>query len=307
MISAMIRTKESDSSFRLCELLIHQSHYSRRFGMFKKFLALLAVAIVVLGFLAFRSLEAATEDVIRRIGITDHQAKESIFSSFSGMYLSIPNIAALKRVAHGDRAEIVAQIGDYAKRYSKSPEFLKAYMDIRNGRKPDQPEKPRSNAEDERRGKEEMEKNIAQMEKNLKSMPAETQKMMQGVITQMRQQMEERKKSKKADEDKRADEARKMAYDAQMQKYDQDLAKWNKDYPESPSPMVRRWLKEFLVVSGDVDFSAKLQDDGGRKTFTNREYEQKSDQWKMCFRAGKETIEAGRAYTKQWLRELGGE
>lgn len=62
---------------------------------------------------------------------------------------------------------------------------------------------------------------------------------------------------------------------------------------------------EFLEVSKDVEYSAALKDgQHGKKVFVNQAFENKPSQWKMCYRAGKDVMEAGRAAAQQWLKEL---
>lgn len=79
-----------------------------------------------------------------------------------------------------------------------------------------------------------------------------------------------------------------------------DKEKNEKIYPSDPTDMVKQRLQDFLRVSKTVDFDAEVSN--GR--FTKKEYESKSAQWKMCYRAGKEVVEAAREEAKQWLAEL---
>src|SRR5262249_34386946 len=72
-------------------------------------------------------------------------------------------------------------------------------------------------------------------------------------------------------------------------------------------PVVARRLREFLQLSADVDFDARLKTQDGRSVFENPAYQAKSSQWKMCFRAGREATAAARAAVQAWLTELGGE
>jgi hypothetical protein len=64
-------------------------------------------------------------------------------------------------------------------------------------------------------------------------------------------------------------------------------------------------LQQFLAAGADVDFDAKLTPSGGAMTFVNPDYEQKSSEWKMCFRAGRAPVAAARAAGQAWLKELG--
>jgi hypothetical protein len=69
--------------------------------------------------------------------------------------------------------------------------------------------------------------------------------------------------------------------------------------------LIAKRLREFLAVSADVDFAAKLTSKNGKMIFENPSYEQKPGQWKMCFRAGKDATAAARAAAQAWLKELG--
>ena len=79
-----------------------------------------------------------------------------------------------------------------------------------------------------------------------------------------------------------------------------DKGKNEKLYPSDPSEMVKQRLQDFLVVSKTVDFDAEVQN----KKFVRPDYERKSAQWKMCYRAGKEVVEAAQTEAIKWLQEL---
>lgn len=85
------------------------------------------------------------------------------------------------------------------------------------------------------------------------------------------------------------------AIDKQINKADDE-----KRFPADANVLIKQRLKEFLDVSATVDFDARLNG----SMFANPEYEAKSDQWKMCFRAGKAVVEAAREEAKAWLKEL---
>jgi len=59
-------------------------------------------------------------------------------------------------------------------------------------------------------------------------------------------------------------------------------------------------LQDFLRISATVDFDAEL--DGN--VFVKKEYEKKSSWWKMCFRAGRDVVQAAREDAQKWLDEL---
>ena len=41
--------------------------------------------------------------------------------------------------------------------------------------------------------------------------------------------------------------------------------------------------------------------------FADNSLESKPEQWKLYYRAGKEPVEAARAFASDWLRQLGGQ
>jgi hypothetical protein len=79
-----------------------------------------------------------------------------------------------------------------------------------------------------------------------------------------------------------------------------DPSKLDKD----PAVQLAKRLEAFLAATDDVDFEATTHDQGSRRMFDKAEYEAKPAEWKMCYRAGKETTEAVRAFARDWLAEL---
>ncbi|MFN8134973.1 MAG: hypothetical protein U0Z17_07030 [Bacteroidales bacterium] len=70
---------------------------------------------------------------------------------------------------------------------------------------------------------------------------------------------------------------------------------------------VKAALQEFLDISGDIDFKAQLlpKNQYGIQQFANPVYErEKSREWKMLYRAGKEPVAAARTFAQNWLKEL---
>jgi len=88
--------------------------------------------------------------------------------------------------------------------------------------------------------------------------------------------------------------------------YKEDLKRWEADYPTTVNKLLQQKLKQFLNLTSDIDYNAKLERRGSKMIFTDPELEAKDDFWKACFRAGKPTVEAARVYAKQWLQELSG-
>jgi hypothetical protein len=101
------------------------------------------------------------------------------------------------------------------------------------------------------------------------------------------------------------DEYSKMAYDQQIEQHKKDIADWEAKYPENnPKPLIKIWLESFLEQTQDVDFNAQTAIDKDKTKFVKQEYERKDYMWKLCYRGGKETTEAGRKFAQSWLNEL---
>ncbi len=83
-----------------------------------------------------------------------------------------------------------------------------------------------------------------------------------------------------------------------------DKSENEKNYPSDATEMVKKRLTEFLDISATVNFDAQLT---AAKSFVNPEYEKKGTAWKMCYRAGKEVVEAARIEAQKWLNELQGQ
>ena len=268
----------------------------------------LLITVVIslsLTFYSFRTVESKSAEFLQKLGLSEEIARDCIWSSFSGMYLSNPGGPKLRQTKPAERGALTKEIAAYAKAYTKTDEFKKKYLEYRDGLKPKPPEKPKSMADQKSDQKAQLQKSIKETEENIKKMPADQQATMKGIVDALKAQLASMDDPKKSMYTPEMEKMETQGYEMQLEEYNKKLAKWEKDNPAVPDEMVKRWLTEFLKVSKDVDFSATLiNGEGGMKVFAKTEYERKPDTWKMCFRAGKETIEAGRAFATQWLDEL---
>jgi hypothetical protein len=88
-------------------------------------------------------------------------------------------------------------------------------------------------------------------------------------------------------------------------RFQEDMRHWQEQYPADHNVLVAKRLRDFLAVSADVNFDAKLKVENTVKVFADPQYEEKPTDWKMCYRAGREATQAARAAATQWLKELG--
>jgi len=271
----------------------------------KKISFLIVAFALVMALYAFRAVEQSGIDALKMLGIPEPLAKDCVWSSFSGGYLSYPHAGDLKKTLKNERTKLVRQIGEFAKAYVSSDDFLKKYLEYREGKKPSPPEPPKLSAELRTTQKEELTKSIQQTEESLKSTPPEQQPAIKEVVEMMKDQLKSLDDPNNPMFTKEMDEMIKQSYAAQTEQHKQDVAEWEKNYPKTPERMVQKWLEDFLAASKGVDFSATVVDnDQGKKVFANQAYESKSSNWKLCYRAGKETVEAGRTFASTWLQEL---
>jgi hypothetical protein len=242
---------------------------------------------------------------LQSLGIPDQIAKESIWNSFSGEFMALPPMAGLKKLARGDRAAAIREIASFARRYTESEDFTKIYLQYREDRKPQPPEAPKSADETQKEMRQNMKSAIQEMEKSMGSIPADQRQMMTETIDNMKQQLKEMESNQDKETAAMMDNLSAQAHKEALAAHKRDLEQWEKEYPMTPAPMIRSWLKKFLEVSGSVDFNAQVQkDDNGMFYFVKSEYERKPSDWKMCYRAGKEAVDAGRAFATEWLAAL---
>ena len=142
----------------------------------------------------------------------------------------------------------------------------------------------------------------------------DTQKMLATLSPDQRKQVEESLKQMAAalarQQTPEAEQRRVQMIKAQRANetatYQTRLATWQQDFPDDPRPLVIRRLHEFLDLSASVDFNGRTTGPTHTGSFVNPAYQSKPDQWKLCFRAGKDGTTAARTAAQAWLKELGG-
>ncbi len=263
---------------------------------------------LVLGGILFFCLSGAAslyggDDVLAKLGLSPAAAREEILDSLtSGSIYNEAAMKAFKALPAASRAALVGAGLGWIRNYAASAEFADAYGKFREKEKP-QPPAPRPSADDEiKKMKADTEKSIAEMRKNMAAMDAETKKTMEGVIKEMRAQMERMEKDPEQRDLMR--QMSEMSAAEDKQRHENELKEWEQRYPADSRALIRKRINDFLAASADVDFSAKLEPRGDMMIFAREDYEEKSPEWKLCFRAGKEATEAARTFARTWLTEL---
>ena len=271
-----------------------------------KTLTVLGLAFSALTVLLASTLEPADSlAALKQLGISDDEARQSVWYSFSGGYFSYPAKPSLKQVPPEDRATLVTLIGEFARLYTESEEFSGQYRQYREERKPAPPAPPTTAEEDRNAQKQEYQRSIKELGEVMSSMPPDQKKMMQETLTMIEEQLKALDDPDNPMFGAEMDEIKRQGYESGMEDYRQRLSEWNREYPESPRQMIQLRLRQFLSESEGVDFDAKLKRRAdGKMIFDNPTYEGKPPNWKLCYRAGRETVESARAFAQRWMTEI---
>ncbi len=271
----------------------------------KKILIFLPMLILFVGFVGNKLIDDRLKSLLQKFNQTDEYAKDNIFSNISGPSFYIPNIKALKEMALGERAAMVDEIGKYIKGYTTTDEFVKKYNEYRESRKPSPPEKPKSVAELKEEYRQNLKNSIAEMKKAKVNVAKDQQGMYDDLIKGFEQQLNGIDDPNNGMFSPEMDTYSEQSYQMQLDQYNKDIGEWENNYPiNNPKRILKNWIERFLNDSKDIDFNAQLKSDRGRQIFVNPEYERKSSQWKLYFRAGKEPVEAARKFAQSWLSDL---
>lgn len=268
----------------------------------KKYLFLLA--IVSLGFTVNHLYDDKVKNILSQLKLSEDNAEMTIFSNLSRPSFYIPGVAALKKIAVGERPSVALFAAEYIKQQTTTQEFIKRYNEYREKKKPALPEKPQPVSEMKEQYRKQLEESIANTDKMIQQLPdmkatfEESKKSMQQQLAELD---DPNNPMFSADMEKLMTDG----YNQQMEIYNQKVAGWEEEYPaNNPDKMIKKWLNTFLENTGNVDFSAETKEVNGKIVFVNQNYERKSHMWKLCFRAGKETVETARTFAEKWLREL---
>ena len=267
-------------------------------------LCIAALLLVILSLFLFSfKMKQIQEDFLKQLGITKTVADEKITDGLLGGSLDYNGIKNLKNIVLNNRAQVVKDLAAYAKQYAGSDAFKKSYAALKENNKPtpaqnvQTPEEMRasmiskakefvqSSEENVKKASPEMKKIFEQMldaaKKNLKDAQDPNNKMLKNYA----QNFEEMKKM-------------------MQEGYDNQIREWEKKYPANHLLYVKEKLQAYLDATEDIDFSAPLLEKGGVKYFVNPKYERMGNRWKLAYRAGKDAVEAGRSFAKQWIAEI---
>lgn len=269
--------------------------------MSSKFVRLAAGVVL---FAATFSIALAAQSAPARLGLDEDEARLNLLHAINNGYFVIGTATAkiFKAAPPAVQKTLIDGMVAWAKSYTSSAEFKRAYAQARNDAKPDPLPAASDAATEAKRELEQQQKAVEDMKKAAASMPPDQRKMMEETIKQTMEAMKGMQNDPELK--KAAAEMAQIGRQEDVERHTRDMAKWNEDYPENPNVLIARRLRQFLDVSADVDFNAKLERRGDKMKFVESRYEEKPAEWKMCYRAGRDAVAAARAVAQAWLKEL---
>lgn len=239
-------------------------------------------------------------DPFQPLNIPEKEAQEYIFSDLADGKLDFPSSAALKKLAPEKRAETVRAIGAYIKKYTASPAFIKQYASSREAVRPKAP------VNKEEALKAELAKlkvDIAEAEKDATKATPETRDIFKASINLLKEKQAAMQDPKHPSHDMYMVSITSMN-EMTPEEYKAALQTFEKENPATVKSLLKVRLNAFLDLTSDIDFNTQLVQKGDHKIFADPQLEAKSYEWKLCFRSGKETVNAARAFAQEWLKEL---
>jgi hypothetical protein len=244
------------------------------------------------------------QSALAGLGVSDAAGRHMVDGWLeSGDINASPAAKAFKAAAPASRATLVKNAIAWAKTYTESPAFKADYEKRRREARPSPPEVKGTVDEEMARQSAERQKAINEMKQNISQMAPEMRKAMEGAIK------EAEANNKKLDTDPQMVSMLRKGLEAQraaeQEEHKGRLAAWEKRWPADSKALVARRLQEFLDISKNVDFDAKLVPAGKLMRFADPRYEEEPPTWKLCFRVGRDATAAAREAAQAWLKALG--
>jgi hypothetical protein len=282
--------------------MTNEKHQSTNHGWIIISLSLF-LALVLLVFSGFRH-KLIADEVWKQLGLTQADANRNImYSSFDGR-INYSGVKNAKNITGSERITVVKELAAYAKQYCNSNEFKDQYKKLRERKKPKPPVDMRESVDVIRaREKARLENDLKVMESNINSPNPKLRNSVPGRIEAIKKQLSElNDPNNKVIKTKMDNDTR--YYEQSVKAYNDALAKLDVQYPEHPQLLIKKRLEELLAATSDIDYAAELKEAYGKKVFVNPEYQKKSADWKLAYRAGKETTDAVRTIAQQWLQQI---
>jgi hypothetical protein len=246
---------------------------------------------------------AGAAGALRDLGVGEEEARRLVLSAIEHGGTPVWSAAkAFRAASPAARVALVRGGAAWVREYVESPELAREYAASRERRRPAPPRQAGTPEEQLRAAYAQQEKAVAELRRNAEKAQPEVR----AALLEAANQTEAQLRTQKADA--RMREALLGAYASQAtegeRRYREALRRWEEDFPADVRVLVARRLRAILDGCADVDFGAALADDDGKKVFVDRAHERRPALWKLCYRAGREPVEAARAAATGWLAAL---
>lgn len=261
-----------------------------------KKLLITGLAISLIGVTcAYKTAENKANQAFEILGVSELEANQLMKNNLLATTLYAPYNA--KKASKGNTKEMIVTVGNYMKDYFKSKEVADAYAEYRNNKMPRLPQ-----GLDVNKTIADYQKSISQMEALKSTSDADTKQSLEDGITEIKRQLSILQNPNHPEYKMYAGIFEPSA--EQKALMDKDMEAFNKKYPADVQQYVKLKLQDFLTLTANIDFDAKLVEKYGKMRFENPAYEAQSANWKKCFRAGKDNIATARAFAQQWINEI---
>lgn len=286
----------------------------------KKRILLVVMGFFALALFAYRLPQKFWIDPFLELGIPKPEADQFIADNFFNSSLSFYMTDQIKKMPQARRAALVKTLGDYIRAYVESSAFTTKYKEERDAYMALSAPMQSGPTREEMIANfiESLQRDEAEIMRELKTATGSKKTELDEALKQVREALaalkdirhpQHKKYFDLMKEELMPDQGKEVKYDdpaeAKAAKEALNMMGIDEDpFPATPREMVVKRLKEFIEVSGSVDFNAKVEKRGSKLYFVDEKYEQKSDTWKKMYRCGKEVLLPARAYAQQWLATL---
>ncbi len=242
--------------------------------------------------LTVSTLAFGADEVLGKYKLNAEQLKDSAFEALTNDAQPSGHWGAPKvfqQLPPSAQVTAVTAIGALLKGWYATDDFKKRYAQWRAEQLPQKPKPARS-----------VKEQLADAKANLDKQRATIKDMPPAMQPEMAKMLDEMEKSQVQMFTSQGAAIEKARFDGETAQY----LEAEKNNPVDPKEKLKRALSGFLEATKDVEFAAATAKKNGVTVFKSAEHEQKSDLWKLSFRAGKDVTWAARAFASGWLAEL---
>jgi hypothetical protein len=243
------------------------------------------------------------QSALANLGVNEATATRVVEDWLDSGYLNVSAVAkSFKAAVPAGRVTLVKDAMGWAKTYTESAAFKAEYEKRRQADTPTPPKFDGTVDDELARQRAERQKSVEEMRKGLAQMTPEMRKSLEAAIKEIEAS------NQKIDTDPKMVAMFRQMVELQrageQEAHQKRLEAHEKRFPPNPKTLIARRLQEFLDLSKDVDFDAKLVPAGSKMRFADPRYEEKSPEWKLYYRAGRDAVAAAREVAQAWLKAL---